>query len=136
MAFIGIAVYADEKADADREKILGNWTVLSGQEDGKALPQEKVKGSHVTFTKDMITCQEEKEKRVMSYKLDPTANPKRIDTTMTEGSDKGKTSHGIYALDGDNLKVCYAQPGQERPKDFSAKEGSKATLLVLKRAAR
>ena len=36
VGFLSIAVYADDKADADREKILGNWTVVSGQEDGKA----------------------------------------------------------------------------------------------------
>ena len=44
---------------ADRKKVLGNWTVQSGQDDGKALPPEKVKGSRVEITNDAITVQEE-----------------------------------------------------------------------------
>jgi uncharacterized protein (TIGR03067 family) len=124
-------------ANADREKLVGDWTVLSGQENGKALPAEKVKGKRVVITKDTITVHEENnQKRVMSYKLDATANPKQIDMTTTEGSDKGKTSHGIYALEGDSLKICFAQPGHERPKDFTTKEGSNDMMFVMKRANR
>jgi uncharacterized protein (TIGR03067 family) len=98
---------ANNGANADQEKLLGNWTVVSGQEDGKALPPEKVKGSQVVITKDTFTCQEETQKRMMTYKLDASTTPKQIELTTTEGSDKGKTSHGIYALDGDALKICF-----------------------------
>jgi uncharacterized protein (TIGR03067 family) len=128
---------ANNRDNADREKIVGNWTVVSGQEDGKALPAEKVKGSHVVITKDTITVHEENnQKRVMSYKLDPSTTPRQIDLTTTEGSDKGKTSHGIYALEEDTLKICFALPGKDRPKEFTSKEGSKAMLFVMKRATR
>jgi uncharacterized protein (TIGR03067 family) len=127
---------ANNTANADQEKLLGSWTVVSGQEDGKALPPEKVKGSHVVITKDTLTCQEENQKRVMTYKLDSSTTPKQIELTTTEGSDKGKTSHGIYSLDGDALKICFAQPGNDRPKEFTSKEGSKAVSFVLKRASR
>lgn len=128
---------ANNGENADREKIVGNWTVLSGQEDGKPLPAEKVKGSRVVITKDSITVHEENnQKQVMSYKLDPSTTPTQIDLTPTEGSEKGKTSHGIYALEGDNLKICFALPGQQRPKEFTTKEGSKAMMFVMKRANR
>jgi len=128
---------ANNGANADQEKILGNWTVVSGQEDGKELPAEKVKGSRVVITKDSITVHEENnQKRVMSYKLDTSTTPKQIDLTTTEGSDKGKTSHGIYALEGDALKICFALPGQQRLKEFTTKEGSKAMMFVMKRATR
>jgi hypothetical protein len=40
---------------------------------------------------------------------------------------------GIYELEGNTWKVCYAMPGKERPKDFSAKEGSGQTLAVWER---
>jgi uncharacterized protein (TIGR03067 family) len=124
-------------ANADQEKLVGTWTVVTGEEDGKALPAEKVKGKRVVITKDSITVHEDNnEKRVMSYKLDANATPKRIDMTTVEGSDKGKTSHGIYSLEGDTLKICFAQPGQERPKDFTSKEGSKTMMFVMKRANR
>jgi uncharacterized protein (TIGR03067 family) len=88
------------------------------------------------ITKDTITVQEENQKRVMSYKLNERTTPKQIDLTTTEGSDKGKTSHAIYALEGDSLKISLAQPGQERPSDFTTKEGSKAMMFVMKRTGR
>jgi uncharacterized protein (TIGR03067 family) len=31
---------------------------------------------------------------------------------------------GVYELDGDEFRICYAPPGKERPKDFSAKAGT------------
>lgn len=123
--------------NADRDRLVGNWTVVSGQEDGKALPAEKVKGSRVVITQDSWTVHEENnQKRVMAFKIDPSTTPRHIDFTTTEGSDKGKTSQGIYSLEGDTLRIAFAQPGQDRPKDFNTKEGSKAMGFVMKRAAR
>ena len=42
-------------------------------------------------------------------------------------------SPGIYELDGDTLKVCYAIDGGKRPAEFKAKPGSKHVLIVFKR---
>jgi uncharacterized protein (TIGR03067 family) len=124
-------------AGTEQDRLVGNWTTVSGQEDGKALPAEKVKGSRVVIAKDHMTVHEENnQKRVLTYKLNAGATPRQIDMTTTEGSDKGKTSLGIYSLQGETLKICFAQPGQDRPKDFTTKEGSKSMMFVLKRADR
>jgi len=69
-----------------------------------------------------------------SYKLDPSKKPPEIDLTITDGEFKGKTFPGIYQLDGDTLKLCRAQPGQERPTEFASKKGSDTIFLTLKRA--
>ena len=34
---------------------------------------------------------------------------------------------------GDTYKLCYAPPGQERPKEFSAREGTGYTLSTWQR---
>ena len=39
---------------------------------------------------------------------------------------------GIYEIDGDSLKICFAIEG-ERPKKFESAEGSTTMLIVLKR---
>ena len=65
--------------------------------------------------------------------IDPTKKPKTIDYLMTEGFTKGKTQLGIYELDGDTLKSCFAGPGDERPTDFTSKSGDHRTLSVWKR---
>jgi uncharacterized protein (TIGR03067 family) len=67
------------------------------------------------------------------FRIDPTKKPKTIDYTMTEGPTKGKTQLGIYELDGDTVKFCFAAPGKERPTEFTAAEGSHRTLSVWKR---
>ena len=40
---------------------------------------------------------------------------------------------GIYALDGDDLKICFAPPGEKRPTEFVTQGGSSEQLVVLKR---
>jgi hypothetical protein len=47
---------------------------------------------------------------------------------------KGKTAKAIYALDGDDLTWCVAEPGSgERPEKLATKEGVKHMLVKLKR---
>jgi hypothetical protein len=43
---------------------------------------------------------------------------------------------GIYELSGDELKICLADPGADRPKEFASAKGSKATYMVLKRTGK
>lgn len=121
-------------ADADMEKIQGTWMVESGQEGGKALEAGKVKGTMVTITADTITVKEGDQKREMTYKLDPAKNPKTIDLTTTQGTDKGKTAQGIYSLEGDSLKICFTIPGKDRPIAFDTRADSKEMLFTMKKA--
>jgi uncharacterized protein (TIGR03067 family) len=51
----------------------------------------------------------------------------------TEGDAAGKPALGIYALDGDTLKICYTMPGGERPKDFDSAVGSGRYSATWKR---
>ena len=66
--------------------------------------------------------------------LDPTKKPKTIDMKVTKGPDRGKTNSGIYLLDGDNLKTCFAYAKKGRPSEFATKANSDLALIVLKRA--
>jgi hypothetical protein len=53
--------------------------------------------------------------------------------TLVDGPFKGQTAHGIYDLQGETLKICYAVPGAEAPKDFSEKAEGKQLLFVMQR---
>jgi hypothetical protein len=46
---------------------------------------------------------------------------------------QGKKQFGIYEIDGDKVKFCFAAPGGDRPAEFSSKEGSNRILSVWKR---
>jgi uncharacterized protein (TIGR03067 family) len=68
-----------------------------------------------------------------TFKLDLSKKPKEIDVVFTEGPEKGKTSLGIYELEGDVYKVCIGLTGKKRPTEFISKPGSGHVLEVLKR---
>ena len=51
--------------------------------------------------------------------------------TVVKGQGKGQTVLGIYALEGETLKLCYALPGRERPKTFTTAEGSGTQMRRL-----
>ena len=119
-------VAAEEKSDQD--KIQGKWKIESGMRGGKAIPDER-KNVTIEFTKDKMKGTEgEKQAFEMTYKLDPSKKPKAIDVDIMD-----KKGLGIYSLEGDTLKICHSEVGEERPTEFESKEGSNVTLVVLKR---
>ena len=42
---------------------------------------------------------------------------------LTSGSDKGKELHGLIERKDNNIRIIYAAPGGEAPKEFKTKEG-------------
>jgi uncharacterized protein (TIGR03067 family) len=118
------------------KQLEGNWTVVAGQENGQALPAERIKGTRVAITAITITVESGKTRRVMTYKMDSTKSPKTIDMIETEGPEKDKSALGIFALEGDTLQLAYGLPGRERPKDFTTKADSGQLSFVMKRVNR
>jgi RNA polymerase sigma factor (sigma-70 family) len=121
------------KVDLDVKNIQGTWAVVSAEQDGKEAPAEAIKDFAVLITADKIAFSPNGENRQASYKLDPKKDPKVIEMTPLDGPAKGKTLHGLYALEGDRLKLCLQNgPGKE-PTEFATKADSGLRLLVLKR---
>jgi uncharacterized protein (TIGR03067 family) len=124
---------ADEKKKFDAEKLVGDWTYVSGEKNGEKANADNLKNK-VTFTKDTITLHGEM-KFVMKYELDTSKNPVGIKLKMTESPfGAGAEGVGIIWVDGDDLKMCYDPAGKTAPTKFEAKEDSKMHLFVLKRA--
>jgi uncharacterized protein (TIGR03067 family) len=63
-----------------------------------------------------------------TIKLDPAKDPKWIDVTSKKGDGAGKTRAGIYQLKGNRYRICWAEPGEPRPKAFTSEAGSNYTL--------
>lgn len=69
----------------------------------------------------------------VTFKLDPSQ--KHIDAIHHEtpkGTYGGKVK-GIYKISGDSLTVCYDLTGQQYPKFFDAKRGSRRVLYQFQR---
>src|SRR5262249_22654335 len=74
----------------------------------------------------------------MTYKLEPGKKHKAIDLTVVEGRLKGMTFPGIYAIDGDTLKICFdralvAGHAAQRPTAFATRSEDTIVLFTLKR---
>jgi uncharacterized protein (TIGR03067 family) len=125
---------AQDAAKKEMPQLEGEWSMVSGQANGQAMPLELAKTGK-RHAKDGVTTifMDGQVYLKAKFSIDPTKKPKAIDYAMTEGPTKGKTHLGIYELDGDTVKFCFAAPGGERPTDFTAREGSQRTLSVWKR---
>jgi uncharacterized protein (TIGR03067 family) len=66
--------------------------------------------------------------RINSFKL-----PKTVDITVTSDETKDHTFLGIYEIDGDVVRLCYARFGGTRPMTFSSEKGAGHTLIELRR---
>jgi uncharacterized protein (TIGR03067 family) len=121
--------------DAPKDKLEGTWQVVQLESGGQQVPANGLQGMQVVITQDTLAIQlSPARKQLGTYRTDPTRKPKAIDLMATVGPDKGKTLTGIYQLDGGALKLCFSEPGKERPKGFATKKGSGGMCLSLKRA--
>lgn len=122
----------DKKADEKKAAVSleGGYTIVSGENGGKAIPEADIKGSVVRFTGDKIvgTDKDKKEFFASDYTLDTSKTPWVI--TMKSTQPKEATATGLIKKDGDTITIIYALPGGEAPKEFKTKE--KQNLFVLK----
>jgi uncharacterized protein (TIGR03067 family) len=121
----------DKKPDpaADVAALKGKWKIVSAQFNGNDSGQAGQRTLEFT-EKDFTAFDGKKKVRTLNYSLDPSVRPPRMDFTRA-GTDV--KSLGIYHLDGDDLKICYGEPGADRPERIESKAGEKNFLLILKR---
>jgi uncharacterized protein (TIGR03067 family) len=127
-------VYCPVPQSLPESEIVGNWTVVRVDlEDrlpfGDAFPEE---GYSLVISQSSISnIGGEGRDLPVRYAVNPSSFPKAIDCI-----DDGEIIKGIYALDGDSLRICLANyPEQARPTDFKARAGrtGQAVLHLRKR---
>jgi uncharacterized protein (TIGR03067 family) len=125
-----------DKEDAvkkDLEALTGTWAVIHAERDGQEVPKEDLKKMRLVQDHEQWEFRNGEEVVEGTDMLDPIKTPKQSDSKITKGPDKGKTALGIYSLDGDLLRSCWADPGKERPTEFGTKPNSGQNYLILKR---
>lgn len=119
---------ADEK-----DPLAGSWAVVSMKMGGRDNPDPDAKDTVVTFKDGKITIKMKTKEESGTYKVDASKKPATIDLVPNDGEGKGKTHKGIFTIDKGELKVCFAMPEKDRPKELSSKEGEETILIVLKK---
>src|SRR5512140_1948260 len=111
---------ADEQtAKPDLARLQGEWSMVGGNLGGYPLPDATLKnsrrvckGAETTVTVGGTLLLK------ANFTLHPSTEPKSIDYQVTDGPNKGKAQLGIYELDGDRVKFCFAAPGKTRSTGF------------------
>ena len=108
---------AAPKTDLDR--LQGTWNLVSATQDGKILPEDKVKQTTIVFKGDTFRFPGSAEyatSKEGTIKLDETKTPKEMDAISTEK----EVMLGIYVLQENGYKVCFAPAGKPRPTEFNS----------------
>ena len=127
-----------EAARKELEQLQGTWRAVSIKQDGQNLALERaIANLEVEIKGDERTVRagDTIQSRAV-FRMEPTASPKTVDVTITDGTLAGKTLLGIYELDGDKYRICLAQVGEPRPQALGSKPGSGHTLTVFSRSPR
>ena len=134
---LGLMLAGGVRADtAEKEfpKLHGTWIVVSAEKDGQAF--DRITGGKLVV-KDQNFAIVTKNGTEMKgdLVLAPGKKPKHIDFTHQEGLLRDKTWQGVYELDGDELKLCYAEAdtNKDRPTEFKTAQDSGLLLIVMKR---
>ena len=120
------------KVKAELKKLQGTWVIVSGEKggekkEGNGEERLKIEGEMFSMVHDG------KVEQSGTIKLDPSKNPMEIDLQFQDGKDAGKSALGIYAWDGEGLKLCTRGPGAgTRPMDFTS-DPEDRLLIIFKR---
>jgi uncharacterized protein (TIGR03067 family) len=121
-------------AKLDPAKLLGDWSYVSGEKDGKKISGDALKKGYVEITKETLKLKSDEAEFVLKYTIDPKKTPARINLEIVKGPQgEGAKAEGIIALKGENLLICYPAMGGDAPKEFAAKEGSGLHFFTLKK---
>jgi uncharacterized protein (TIGR03067 family) len=143
--FTSCAAFAaaqDDGAKKALDDLQGVWKPKSLHVGGRRVPPEKIPGITFTFKDHAVifsgpgkSDDTDKGKVVgksdtLKVKVDPSKKPAEI--TLT--GESGKVQLGIYEQDGDTLKLCLAEEGdQTRPKAFVGKAPKLTMSWILTR---
>lgn len=119
----------DPLSKEDLHRLQGPWTLVSAMQDGKALAEDKVKKTTIVFKDDTFRFPDSAEyatSRSGTIKIDATKTPKQMDAI----SPAKEVMLGIYELNGDNYRVCFAPAGKPRPDKLTSESGSGYILQV------
>ena len=121
----------------DAEAIQGTWIVAACELEAKLLPLSAFKELRYGLHKDGKWTLEGgpgfPKAKAGTYTLNPKDKLKTVDLIPNDGPFKGKTFKGIYQLEGDEMKMCFAFPGKERPTSFTTQPESGLVLEFWRR---
>jgi uncharacterized protein (TIGR03067 family) len=118
----------------DLQRFQGTWQVEAWEEGGKAVSEADLKKRGVFFGANVFVFRREgRLYQAGAIKLDPGKTPHTVTFSIREGEGRDDAMLGIYALEGDTLKLCFDPQGQARPENFKPDAKAGFALITLKK---
>ena len=119
---------------AEAAGVEGEWAVLEMEENGARVP-DGTRCAAVEFAGDrLILTRPDQARLVMTFSLNPLTSPRSLEIVAEAGDGRVFYLAGIYALEGDRLRLCYNDSGHGRPAGFGTSAQVPAASFLLKRA--
>jgi uncharacterized protein (TIGR03067 family) len=126
----------EEKKPTDKNApitLLGDYTIVAGENNGKKEPDERIVGTLVHITEDRILVEYRDHKStpyIATYQLETSKKPWAITMTSLSAPSKGEVAMGLIEKDGDQVRLIYALPGGDMPTEFKTKGNQQ--MFVMK----
>jgi len=132
---ICLAASCGNPAAPEVQKLQGEWTAVSIEENGSTLSPEQVRKRNMKLRFDgySVTMVWEFSNQG-TFTVDPTAQPKTIDFTIQGRGSRQMQMLGIYDWNGDNLKICFLRPPDVRPGEFRIIPPNEGIIAVFQRS--
>jgi uncharacterized protein (TIGR03067 family) len=111
----------------------GKWTLTSGEQDGQDISDADCQQSSLEIVGNEHTVMLGDDVLKGTHTLDSNQSPMTIDSADTEGPFAGQSVAGIFKVEDDLFTICFAAPGNERPTEFTTKDGKATILHIWKR---
>ncbi len=127
----GLMLGADEaKKDTSKElkQLQGVWVAVTFESNGEKAPAEDAKKIKLTVKDNKWSLERSEGTNQGTIKIDGSKNPMQFDAAL---EDSGESVPGIFEIKEGVLKMCWTNPGGDRPTAFKGDEGK--TLATFKK---
>lgn len=106
---------------SDLDSMQGEWKILEGSRRGDPWPKEELAKMKFIVKKNNFILDDGVHRPTPAILLLNEEKTPREFRLKVRGGRKGEFLLGIYQLKKDHLKICWSEPGEERPGDHEPK---------------
>jgi uncharacterized protein (TIGR03067 family) len=128
-------VAGQDAAKSDLRLFQGTWQAVSIQNpDGQKASAEELGAFRLTVTGNEFVLTGKDLKIAGTFAINPSKTPKHIDVTLANSKDDEGKLLGVYEIQGEIRRSCFAMPKHERPGAVRPTDGKGFLMLEWKRA--
>jgi uncharacterized protein (TIGR03067 family) len=112
-----------DAAKKELEQFQGSWKAVATHADGRQATDDEVQSTRLIVEGCKFTLTIKQSSISGTFTVNPAKTPRTIDVQLTSNEGRQVKFLGIYQIQGDKRKSCFALPGKERPTSFSPAKG-------------